>query len=207
MWHKPNLGIFLLYLMASEGNALPTDVARYNKLGQSPTAATECKNSSVVPTTTNLDTDRKTSPPDFEYALLGQDPKDQHWYRVSLTPTKNQTGYRAQFATRKQPPFDEQMAHRHDKTIGELLDWLDHSEERNLLQVYRDLLEDEQRKLEANQRLDNEIERATKKYFQKSNNQLHLVGEEATTPAPASSPNGIEPKDVQDFVYFIKGLK
>ncbi|XP_022220143.2 uncharacterized protein LOC111072522 [Drosophila obscura] len=147
MWNKPNLAIILLVLLASGGNALPTDVARYNKLGQSPPTPTDCRNSSTDSTTNQLglDTEGTTSPPDFEYALLGQDPKDQHWYRVSLTPTKNQTVFRAQFATRKQPPFDEQMAHRHDKTIGELLDWLDHSEERNLLQVYRNLLEDEQK--------------------------------------------------------------
>ncbi|EDW37093.1 GL25705 [Drosophila persimilis] len=204
MWNKPSLGIFLLYLMASGGNALPADVARYNKLGQSPTKPASLNCSAA--TTTNrlgLDTESTPSPPEFEYALLGQDPKDQHWYRVSLTPTKNQTGYRAQFATRKQPPFDDQVAHKHDRTIGELLDWLDHSEERKLLQVYRDVLDDEQR--ETNQRLDNEVRSESDLRPTKSNHQLHLVGEETTT--PAQSPNESEPQAVQNFVYFIKGLE
>ncbi|KAH8266676.1 hypothetical protein KR018_009524, partial [Drosophila ironensis] len=98
-------------------------------------------NSSAVTTPQQLDQSKGV--PDFEYTLLGKDPKDQHWYRVSLTSKSksNHTGYWAQFATRKHPPFDEEIAHRHDKTIKDLLDWLDRSEDQSLWRVYRDLLE------------------------------------------------------------------
>ncbi|KAH8273923.1 hypothetical protein KR044_003407, partial [Drosophila immigrans] len=175
-------------------------------------------NSSVVWTTDHLGGKRpeqtgSSATPQFEYALLGQDPEDQRWYRVSLTPTSNKSGYRARFATRKSPPFDAQLAHKHDKTIQELLNFLERSEEHNLLKVYDQLLASEDQESKIKRNVDDELQAENQlevKQLLKTNDNrpLLLVGElpESATPH-TSSQNGTESSMVKNFVYFIKGLK
>jgi len=167
-----------------------------------------------VSTTNNLGVNLDTSSPapDFEYALLGEDPKDQQWFRVSLTPKTNKTGYRAQFATRKHPPFDSQVAHRHDKTIQDLLNWLDRSEDQSLLKVYRDLLaytpqaESSQEFPHGNE-IEKEVKVPRKQGCQRHDHRLFLVEEEGTS-STTSSPSGqSQPQSANNLVYFIKGLK
>ncbi|KRF98378.1 uncharacterized protein Dwil_GK27343, partial [Drosophila willistoni] len=126
-------------------DAVPVEMLpRFKHLGHRPNVSTNLAAELISTTTTTPSPALQPEPANFEYALLGQDPKDQHWYRVSLTPkvagNKSGGGYRAQFATRKLPPYNEQLAHKHDKTITDLLNWLEQSEERNLLKVYQNLL-------------------------------------------------------------------
>ncbi|KAH8248388.1 hypothetical protein KR032_005607, partial [Drosophila birchii] len=144
--------------------------------------------------------------PVFEYSLLGQDPKDQHWYRVSLTPKENRTAYKAQFATRKHPPFDEKLAHRHDKTIQDLLNWLDRSEDQNLWQTYRDLLEYPSPEAQpAGNGLENK-DQVPKKVCDNRDHLLLARDAETTTSTPRTPIRG-ELKKADGFVYFVQGLK
>lgn len=184
-----------------------------------------CNNNSVIATTDRLGVPATTpSPtptptprpmPHFEYALLGQDSRDQHWYRVSLTPLDNKSGYRAQFATRQPPPYDSQQAHKHDKIITELLNFLDKSEQHNLQKAYGQLLasaeyNDEDGKIKQNVdkaevQMDDDVD--LKSHLTADpNNRLILVAElpEATT---ANNQSGNDSNMVNNFVYFIKGLK
>ncbi|XP_062132190.1 uncharacterized protein LOC133842908 [Drosophila sulfurigaster albostrigata] len=231
MWKQQNLSIPLVIsicihcLMQVSAGALPMEVPRYNQLGHKPPQATNSSayNSSLVPTTDRLggkhpEQTVTTAAPQFEYALLGHDPEDQRWYRVSLTPTNNNNkfGYRAQFATRKSPPFDAQLAHKHDKTIQELLNFLERSEEHNLLKVYGQLLASEdhdESKIKRNidDEIDGEENKLEVKQLLKSNGNrpLLLVGElpANTTPPHNKGQNGTEASMVKNFVYFIKGLK
>lgn len=168
----------------------------------------------VKPTTTTTST--PTPGPQFEYALLGQDPEDQRWYRVSLTPTgSKQTGYHAQFATRTSPPYDAQLTHKHDKTIKELLDFLEKTEEHNLLKVYGQLVasdDDEEAKIKRD--VDNELEVEQESQIQ-TKRQLRIdggrpvliVGELPATATPSTAHNATDSSMVNNFVYFIKGLK
>ncbi|XP_016978849.1 uncharacterized protein LOC108044091 [Drosophila rhopaloa] len=206
MWNKPYMAIIMLCMMASSGFAIPTELTRYTQLGQGPpTEANNTAASNLV-----LKTETSSAAPDFEYALLGEDPKDQQWFRVSLTPKTNKTGYRAQFATRKHPPFDAQVAHRHDKTIQDLLNWLDRSEDQSLWKVYRDLLEYTPQ-AQSSQEFPNSNEIEKEERFprkhgcQKHNNRLFLVGEETTSTTPTPSPSNSQSSN--NLVYFIKGLK
>lgn len=166
------------------------------------------------PTTTTIAP--LTPAPQFEYALLGQDPEDQRWYRVSLTPTGGkQTGYHAQFATRTSPPIDAQLAHKHDKTIKELLEFLEKTEEHNLLKVYGQLVasdEDEEAKIRKD--VDNELEVEQEPEIQ-TKRQIRIdggrpvliVGELPATATPTTAQNASDSSMVNNFVYFIKGLK
>lgn len=151
----------------------------------------------------------------FEYALLGQDPTDQHWYRVRLTPLDNKSGYRAQFSTRKSPPYSAQQAHKHDKTITELLNFLEKSEEHNLLKAYGQLLaseeyNDQEGKIKQNVdkieiQMDNDVD--LKGHLKTDpNHPLILVGE-LDGPTITNNQSGTESNTVKNFVYFIKGLK
>lgn len=147
--------------------------------------------------------------PQFEYALLGQDPKDQHWYRVSLTPTGSKTGFRVQFATRTSPPFDAQLAHKHDKTIKELLDFLEKTEEQNLVKIYGQLLaanDNENAQIKRNVELEVENELDAKRQLRRDG-PLLLVGEMPVTATPTAPHNVSDATMVKNFVYFIKGLK
>ncbi|XP_070140374.1 uncharacterized protein [Drosophila kikkawai] len=207
MWNTPphmDIILILCLVMASGGSAMP----RYSQLGLGPLSAGNNGNMTTIKYP-GLQTDRTTSAtPVFEYSLLGEDPKDQHWYRVSLTPKANNSAYRAQFATRKHPPFDEQLAHRHDKTIQDLLNWLDRSEDQNLWQTYRDLLE--YPSLEAHsERNGNELEhkeQVPRKVCDRRDHLL-LVGDERTTTSTQPTPIEGELKSGDGFVYFVKGLK
>ncbi|KAH8404817.1 hypothetical protein KR222_004530, partial [Zaprionus bogoriensis] len=173
------------------------------------------RNNSYIQTTDRLGGQPTTTPtpaPQFEYALLGQDPEDQHWYRVSLTPTGGKAGYRAQFATRKSPPFDAQLAHKHDKTIKELLDFLERSEEHNLLKVYGQLLGSEDEDSKIKRAVDNELERQPEVQAKDllrtdGGRPLLLVGELSPTANSDSPQNGTTTSMVKNFVYFLKGLK
>ncbi|XP_032310992.1 uncharacterized protein LOC6504319 [Drosophila ananassae] len=208
MWSKSDLGVFLFCVMASSGNAIPAGLPRYNRLGQGPSAAL---NSSFLASNLQLGyrTESTSVVPDFEYALLGQDPKDQDWYRVSLTPKTNKTGYRAQFATRKHPPFDEEMAHRHDKTIQDLLNWLERSEDQSLWKVYRDLLGPSTEHFTGDNKIENREQVPRKPSCPDQNQHLLLVGDEGTdvTTSTSQPPTGDSSKTANNFVYFIKGLK
>ncbi|XP_017047732.2 uncharacterized protein LOC108092603 [Drosophila ficusphila] len=212
MWNKPYMGIIIFCIMVSSGVAIPTELARYTQLGQGPQL--EVNNNSYVSTTNQLglQTETSSAAPDFEYALLGEDPQDQQWFRVSLTPKTNKTGYRAQFATRKHPPFDAQVAHRHDKTIQDLLNWLDRSEDQSLWKVYRDLLEYSPQ-AQASQEIPNgnaiekEEKVPRKKECQRHHHPLILIGEEGTSTTPSPSPHKNQPQTVNNLVYFIKGRK
>ncbi|KAH8377400.1 hypothetical protein KR093_005288, partial [Drosophila rubida] len=175
-------------------------------------------NNKLVPTTDRLGGKRpeptvSTPAPQFEYALLGQDPEDQRWYRVSLTPTGKTSGYRVQFATRKSPPFDAQLAHKHDKTIQELLNFLERSEEHNLLKVYGQLLASEDHESKNKRNVDDELDGdnhlEVKQLLKTNGNRpLLLVGELPGSDTPhTTGQNGTESSMVKNFVYFIKGLK
>ncbi|XP_034473939.1 uncharacterized protein LOC117781298 [Drosophila innubila] len=195
-------------------DALPMDVPRYNQLGHKPAQQTNSSgyNNSLVPTTDRLGVTATTPTPQFEYALLGQDPEDQHWYRVSLTPTSNKSGYRAQFSTRKSPPFDAQLAHKHDKTIQDLLNFLDKSEEHNLLKVYGQLLARDDQESKSKRNVDNELDvdnqlEINNLLKSNGNRPLLLVGELPDSDAASTSQNGTDVSMVKDLVYFIKGLK
>ncbi|KAH8260433.1 hypothetical protein KR026_012266, partial [Drosophila bipectinata] len=194
-------------VLASSGNSIPAGLPRYNQLGQGPHAAL---NNSFVAANLQLGYPKESTSvvPDFEYALLGQDPKDQDWYRVSLTPKTNKTGYRAQFATRKHPPFDQEMAHRHDKTIQDLLNWLDRAEDQSLWKVYRDLLGPSTEHFPG-KKIENQEQVTRKPPCPDQNQQLLLVGDEATdtTTSTSQPPNDDSSKTANNFVYFIKGLK
>ncbi|XP_017002562.2 uncharacterized protein [Drosophila takahashii] len=212
MWNKPYMGIIISFMLASCGMAIPTELTRYSQLGQGP--LTEANNS-VVSTTNQLGLQADTSSvaPDFEYALLGEDPQDQQWFRVSLTPKTNKTGYRAQFATRKHPPFDSQVAHRHDKTIQDLLNWLDRSEDQSLWKVYRDLLAYTPQ-AESSQEFEphgNEIEKEEKvprkQGCPRHNHRLLLVGDEGTSTTKLPPTSKSQRQSESNMVYFIKGLK
>ncbi|KAI8043218.1 uncharacterized protein LOC128261912 [Drosophila gunungcola] len=203
------IGIVIFCLMVSGGFAVPTELVRYSQLGDGPPPEV---NISSVTTTDNLilKTETSSAAPEFEYALIGEDPQDQQWFRVSLTPKTNKTGYRAQFATRKHPPFDAQVAHRHDKTIQDLLNWLDRSEDQSLWKVYRDLLEytpQAQRSQEFP--ISNEIEKEgkvpRKQGCRNNNHRLLLEGEEPTSTSPSPSPS--KTQSPNNLVYFIKGLQ
>lgn len=172
-------------------------------------------NNSVVSTTDHLGLLQETSSvaPDFEYSLLGEDPQDQQWFRVSLTPKTNKTGYRAQFATRKHPPFNSQVAHRHDKTIQDLLNWLDRSEDQSLWKVYRDLLEYTPQAQSSSQEYPNGnvIEKA-KKASQKQkchrrNHRLLLVDEDGTSTTTSLPPSKDQTQPTHELVYFIREPK
>ncbi|XP_017067968.2 uncharacterized protein LOC108105759 [Drosophila eugracilis] len=209
MWNKSCLIIFCM--MVSGVVALPTELTRYTQLGQGPLLET---NKTVVSTTNRLGLQPESSSatPDFEYALLGEDPQDQQWFRVSLTPKTNKTGYRAQFATRKHPPFDSQVAHRHDKTIQDLLNWLDRSEDQSLWKVYRDLLEyTPQAQSSEEYPNDNKIEKEErvqrKQGCQKQSHRLLLVGDDETSSAKSPPRTKSQPETGSNMVYFIKGLK
>ncbi|XP_017105296.3 uncharacterized protein [Drosophila bipectinata] len=208
MWSKSYLGVFLFCVLASSGNCIPAGLPRYNQLGQGPPAAL---NNSFAAANLQLGYPKESTSvvPDFEYALLGQDPKDQDWYRVSLTPKTNKTGYRAQFATRKHPPFDQEMAHRHDKTIQDLLNWLDRAEDQSLWKVYRDLLGPSTEHLPGAKKIENQEQITRKPPCPDQNQQLLLVGDEATdtTTSTSQPPNDDSSKTANNFVYFIKGLK
>ncbi|KAH8263881.1 hypothetical protein KR038_008811 [Drosophila bunnanda] len=195
-------------MMASGGTAMPPEMRRYNQLGLCPQSEAHTSNltSGKYPT---LRTEETTSAPSvFEYSLLGQDPKDQHWYRVSLTPKANNTAYRAQFATRKHPPFDEKLAHRHDKTIQDLLNWLDRSEDQSLWQTYRDLLEYPPQEVQS-ARNGNGLEskeQVPKKACDRRDHLL-LVGDKGTFTSTRPTPVEGELKRRDGFVYFVKGLQ
>ncbi|ALC39510.1 CG16956 [Drosophila busckii] len=195
--------------------ALPAHVPSY-KLPKL-TNSTDYDNS-LISTTDRLGvpqpkTQLTTPLPQFEYALLGQDPKDQRWYRVSLTPTAGKSGFRAQIATRQSPPYDNQLAHKHDKTIAELLKFLDSSEEQNLLKVYRELLASEQynaQNLKLKRNAQNEIEVITDwdgNDSKTDGNHSLLLIDESSTPTPTANQSNSDNKMVKNFVYFIKGLK
>ncbi|XP_017132218.1 uncharacterized protein LOC108149285 [Drosophila elegans] len=209
MWNKPYMGIIIFCMMACGGLTLPTELVRYSQLGDGPPPEV---NISSVTASDNLvlKTDTSSAAPEFEYTLIGEDPKDQQWFRVSLTPKANKTGYRAQFATRKHPPFDAKVAHRHDKTIQDLLNWLDRSEDQSLWKVYRDLLEytpQAQRSQESPS--SNEIVKEgkvpRKQGCRNNNHRLLLVGEEPTSTTASASPSKTQSPD--NLVYFIKGLQ
>ncbi|XP_064549128.1 uncharacterized protein LOC135435832 [Drosophila montana] len=215
MWKQQTLSI-IIYTLLALGQALPVDVPRYNQLGyKQPQLSNSSGYNNLVPTTDRLGVTATTAAPQFEYALLGQDPEDQHWYRVSLTPTGHKSGYRAQFSTRKSPPYDAQQAHKHDKTIKELLNFLEKSEEHNLLKVYGQLLasedyNDQDGKSKRNVdkieiELDNDLD--VRNHLRTDPNRpLVLVGElQGNT--PGNSQNGSDSSMVKNFVYFIKGLK
>ncbi|XP_033160608.1 uncharacterized protein LOC117141320 [Drosophila mauritiana] len=211
MWYKPYMGIIILYMLASGGRAVPTELTRYTQLGQVPLAAV---NNSVV-TTDHLGLLPETSSvaPDFEYSLIGEDPHDQQWFRVSLTPKTNKTGYRAQFATRKHPPFNSQVAHRHDKTIQDLLNWLDRSEDQSLWKVYRDILEYAPQAQSSSQEYPNrnEVEKE-KKATQKQkchrrNHRLLLVDGEGTSTTTSLPPSKLQAQPTHELVYFIREPK
>ncbi|EDV58678.2 uncharacterized protein LOC6542301 [Drosophila erecta] len=212
MWNKPYMGIIIFCMMASGGRAIPTELTRYSQLGQGPLAPA---NNSVVSTTDHLGLLHESSSvaPDFEYALLGEDPQDQQWFRVSLTPKTNKTVYRAQFATRKHPPFNSEVAHRHDKTIQDLLNWLDRSEDQSLWKVYRDLLEYTPQAQSSSQEYPNgdKIEKAkklsTKQECHRRNHRLLLVDDEGTSTTTSSPPSKSPMQPTHELVYFIKGPK
>ncbi|KAH8413022.1 hypothetical protein KR009_007443 [Drosophila setifemur] len=198
-------------MLAGFGNAIPAELPRYTQLGQGPQLEA---NGSVSAAINQLGSQTETSSvsPDFEYSMLGQDPQDQHWFRVSLTPKTNKAGYRAQFATRKQPPFDEHIAHRHDKTIQDLLNWLERSEDQNLWRVYRDLLGNTPKPQTAHKFHDNNVleidgQEPWKKGCHESNHQLLLIGEEGSISSTTHSPTEQPSKTANNFVYFVKGLK
>ncbi|XP_043660314.1 uncharacterized protein LOC122624701 [Drosophila teissieri] len=211
MWNKPYMGILIFCVMASGGRVIPTEL-RYSQLGQEPLATA---NNSEVSTTDRLGLLQETSSvaPDFEYALLGEDPQDQQWFRVSLTPKTNKTVYRAQFATRKHPPFNSQVAHRHDKTIQDLLNWLDRSEDQSLWKVYRDLLEYTPQAQSSSQEYSNgnEIEKAKKvskkQECHRRNHRLLLVDDEGTSTTTSSTPSKSPTQATHELVYFLKGPK
>ncbi|XP_020809462.1 uncharacterized protein LOC110185110 isoform X1 [Drosophila serrata] len=202
--------LILCLMMACGGTAMPPEMPRYNQLGLGPPGPSSKSNmtSDKYPRLRTEETTSATSV--FEYSLLGQDPKDQHWYRVSLTPKANNTAYRAQFATRKHPPFDEKLAHRHDKTIQDLLNWLDRSEDQNLWQTYRDLLEYPSLEVQSAQN-DNGLESSSKEQVPKKlcnrGDHLLLVGDKGTTTSTRPTPIEGELKRRDGFVYFVKGLK
>ncbi|KAL7740444.1 hypothetical protein ACLKA6_013237 [Drosophila palustris] len=217
MWKQQNLTITITIIsicicsLVAFADALPMDVPRYNQLGHKPAQQNNSSgydnNNSLVPTTDRLGVTSTTPTPQFEYALLGQDPKDQRWYRVSLTPTSNKSGYRAQFATRKSPPFDAQLAHKHDKTIQDLLSFLEKSEEHNLVKVYGQLLESEEQESKTKRDADNELDVDSNPLITDGNRPLILVGELPETVTPPTGQNGTDASMVNNFVYFIKGLK
>ncbi|XP_016961791.1 uncharacterized protein LOC108032479 [Drosophila biarmipes] len=211
MWNKPYMGITIFCMMASYGLAIPTELTRYTQLGQGPLSEA---NNSAVSTTNNLGhkLDTSSPAPDFEYALLGEDPQDQQWFRVSLTPKTNKTGYRAQFATRKHPPFDSQVAHRHDKTIQDLLNWLDRSEDQSLWKVYRDLLSytpqaDSSQEYPHGNKIEKGEKVSRKQACPRHEHRLLLVGEEESSTTTSPPAQKSQPQSARNLVYFIKGLK
>ncbi|EDW03182.1 GH11096 [Drosophila grimshawi] len=221
MEKKQTLSIIICTLIAF-GSAMPVDVPLYKQLGYKKPSGTNSSgyNNNVVTSTNRLGgttiMTTTTPTPQFEYALLGQDPKDQHWYRVSLTPTDNKSGYRAQFATRRSPPYDAEQAHKHDKTIKELLNFLENSEEHNLLKVYGQILDSEDyndqnakekrngEKFEIDVGNDLDIKTVSKT---DGNRPLALAGELTVATPPTNSQNGSDSTMFKNFVYFIKGLK
>ncbi|KAH8292816.1 hypothetical protein KR054_008923 [Drosophila jambulina] len=195
-------------MMASGGTAMPPELPRYSQLGLGPHSEATNSNMTSVKYPGPQTKEPTSATPVFEYSLLGQDPKDQHWYRVSLTPKANNTAYRAQFSTREHPPFDEQLAHRHDKTIQDLLNWLDRSEDQNLWKTYRDLLDYPSLGAQS-ARNDNELE--SKEQVPRNacdrRDHLLLVDDAATTTSTPQTPIEGELKKGDGYVYLVKGLK
>lgn len=176
-------------------------------------ATTPSPTPSATPTPTPMPRPRPT--PQFEYALLGQDSRDQHWYRVSLTPLDNKSGYRAQLAMRQPPPYDSQQAHKHDKMITELLNFLDKSEEHNLQKAYSQLLasaeyNDEESKMKqgvdkTEVQMDDDVD--LKSHLKTDPNHRLILVAELPGATTANNQSGNDSNMVNNLVYFIKGLK
>ncbi|TDG39512.1 hypothetical protein AWZ03_014066 [Drosophila navojoa] len=213
----------IIYTLLGLALTLPLEEPRYNQLGykHDQLANSTMCNNTVIATTDRLGVPATTpSPapgptPQFEYALLGQDSRDQHWYRVSLTPLDNKLGYRAQFATRQPPPYDSKQAHKHDKMITELLYFLDKSEEHNLQKAYGQLLasadyNDEEGKMKPSVdktvvQMDDDAD--FKSHLKTDPNQRLIFLAELPGGTTANNQSGNDSSMVNNFVYFIKGLK
>ncbi|XP_030377868.1 uncharacterized protein LOC115626615 [Scaptodrosophila lebanonensis] len=204
--------------------AKPTETRRYKHLGYSSTAAPNIGNVNyngssiqtsnqlpISPTIKAKNSYTSTpSTPHFEYVLLGQDPKDQEWYRLSLVPKVGKSSLKAQISTRIAPPYDKQQTLKHDKTIKQLVEWLESTEERNLIKVYKDMLENDE---ELKRKNDEDIvipadsaEYETRSQLDRENNGQLLLVDGGCKQGPTNSTED-EPKVVNNFVYFIKGLK
>ncbi|XP_017857662.1 PREDICTED: uncharacterized protein LOC108610217 [Drosophila arizonae] len=226
MWEPQALST-IIYTLLGLALTLPLEEPRYNQLSYKHDQlanSTMCNNSIIattdrlgVPATTPSPTPTPTPrpTPQFEYALLGQDSRDQHWYRVSLKPLDNKSGYRAQFATRQPPPYDSQQAHKHDKMITELLNFLDKSEEHNLQKAYSQLLasaeyNDEESKMKqsvdkTDVQMHDDVD--LKSHLKTDPNHRLILVAELQGATTTNNQSGSDSTVVNNLVYFIKGLK